>query len=355
MGISEGASQRPVRIGGRKQETEPSIWRRFLKTRQEARGPLPGLALLAVFGRESSGFGRWERVTSKHLDRRCDMLGQVWTHGWEIAIRSPSIKRRVVRQWYEFFATLDRDGMVRLMNYGYADGRPLRLLAQDEPERYGIQLYHRVASQIDLRELDVLEVGSGRGGGASYVMRYMRPRTYTGIDIAPRMIAFCQKWYRIPGLYFFEGNAENLHFPDATFDAVINIESSSHYGDIEKFFREVRHVLNPGGFFLYADILETSEIPELKEQFRRAGLTLLQAEDVAPHVVRALELDNERKLELMRRYVPRFLRSAVAEFVGTRGSEKYELFRSRELCYLCCLLKAEGPEAGLALPNSFEL
>ncbi len=285
------------------------------------------------------------------------MLGQVWTHGWEVAMRSPTIKRWVVRQWYEFFATLDPDGVVPLMNYGYADDAPLCLLPQDEPYRYAIQLYHHVASQIDMRELDVLEVGSGRGGGGSYVMRYLRPRTYTGVDIASRAIRFCQKRYRIPGLNFFEGDAENLDYPDATFDAVINVESSSHYGDIERFFREVRHVLNPGGFFLYADTWQPREIPVLQEQFKRAGLTLLRLEDVGPNVMRALDLDNSRKQLLIRRYVPKFLHGAVGEFVGTHGSEKYELFRSRQVQYLCCLLQAGeaegmlGNESAVALDN----
>ncbi|MGH7787775.1 MAG: MGH1-like glycoside hydrolase domain-containing protein, partial [Candidatus Binatia bacterium] len=35
----------------------------------------------------------------------------------------------------------------------------------DEPNRYSIQLYHRVATQVDLAGKDVLEVGCGHGGG----------------------------------------------------------------------------------------------------------------------------------------------------------------------------------------------
>jgi len=44
----------------------------------------------------------------------------------------------------------------------------LTLSEEDEKDRYSIQLYHHVSSQIDLKGLKVLEVGSGRGGDIIY-------------------------------------------------------------------------------------------------------------------------------------------------------------------------------------------
>ena len=46
-----------------------------------------------------------------------------------------------------------------------SDDLNVRLKSEDEKDRYPIQLYHHVASQINLKGLKVLEVGSGRGGG----------------------------------------------------------------------------------------------------------------------------------------------------------------------------------------------
>ena len=60
------------------------------------------------------------------------------------------------------------------MNYGYAapaadaDTIP-RLQPADERDRLCIQLYLHAIDHADLRGKDVLEVGSGRGGGASYI------------------------------------------------------------------------------------------------------------------------------------------------------------------------------------------
>ena len=273
------------------------------------------------------------------------MLANLWEGAWSMGSRAPLFKRWVVRQWYEFFSSLDRDGLVECMNFGYADDTPLVLTLYEETYRYALQMYHHVATQIDVRELDILEVGSGRGGGAAYIMRHLHPRSYTGIDITRSNIAFCQKHYRIPGLKFFYGDAERIDLPDARFDAVINIESSTHYGHIQAFLNEVQRVLVPGGFLLYADTWTPQETVILHQQFAAAGLELLREHDVMPRVVRSIELDDALKVALMEKYTPKFLRGAVKEFASMRGSRKYEAFRRGETQYLCCLVRKPNASA----------
>src|SRR2546430_1565813 len=92
---------------------------------------------------------------------------------------SPGFKRLLWRSWYQYLARYDLPEW-RFMNYGYAssdaqEARPA-LDAEDEADRYAIQLYHRVANAVPLSGRDVLEVGCGRGGGSSFVKRYHRPR-----------------------------------------------------------------------------------------------------------------------------------------------------------------------------------
>ena len=77
------------------------------------------------------------------------------------------------------------------MNYGFVPepGTPtLTLDRADEPDRLCIQLYDHVIGSAELSGRDVLEVGSGRGGGASYLSRYRSPRSVTGVDLAARSI-----------------------------------------------------------------------------------------------------------------------------------------------------------------------
>ncbi|SIG06667.1 Probable methyltransferase [Mycobacteroides abscessus subsp. abscessus] len=93
----------------------------------------------------------------------------------------------------------------------------------------------------------MLEVGCGHGGGASYLVRALQPASYTGMDLNPDGISFCRRRHDLPGLEFVQGDAEDLPFPDESFDAVINVESSHLYPHFPVFLTEVARVLRPGG------------------------------------------------------------------------------------------------------------
>ena len=116
-----------------------------------------------------------------------------------------------------------------------SDAEKLALEENDEPDRYFIQLYHHVASAVDLEDKEVLEVGSGRGGGSSYIKRYLKPRRMVGIDFSANAVAFCNDAYSVDGLSYQTGDAEHLPFEDESFDAVVNVESSHCYGSMEAF------------------------------------------------------------------------------------------------------------------------
>ena len=148
---------------------------------------------------------------------------------------------------------LGQDEDVVFLNWGYEEGPPmgLPLDESDEPNRFCIQLYYQTATQVDLSGKDVLEVSCGHGGGASYLVRTVHPGSYTGLDFNAAGIAFCQKRHNLPDLDFVQGDAQNLPFPDQSFDAVINVKASHIYPNFERFLGEVARVLRPGGHFLY--------------------------------------------------------------------------------------------------------
>lgn len=245
---------------------------------------------------------------------------------------NPHFRKPLVRRMYQLVNLLDTTGDMLFMNYGYASLDPsepgLELRAEDEANRYCIQLYHRVAGAVDLRGKDVLEVGCGRGGGASFILRYLEPRSLVGLDFSWQGIRFANRWHRLDGLTFVQGDAEALPFPSASFDAVVNVESSHCYSSMKQFLQEVARVLRPQGYFLFADVRHRDQAEMLLRQVRESGFRICHEEVITQQVMRALELDTERKNALIRKKVFPLLRPAVRELAAVKGSQGYEFFRT---------------------------
>jgi SAM-dependent methyltransferase len=254
--------------------------------------------------------------------------------------RSPAIKRAVWLRWYQFLARGYRQENWTFMNYGYAEpagsGAPLSLLPHDEADRCSIQLYHRVVGGVDLRGRDVLEVGSGRGGGCSYVARYLRPRAVLGIDYSEQAVTLSRTRHAaVEGLEFAPGDAEALPCENASFDAILNVESSHCYGSMDRFLSEVARVLRPGGHFLWADMRHPDQREIVRSQFHRAGLEIIAETNIAPNVVLALDHVQDSKRATIHRYVPGFLRRYFEDFAGIPGTRVYESLRRGDVEYWC--------------------
>jgi SAM-dependent methyltransferase len=247
----------------------------------------------------------------------------------------PPVRKTIWRLWYPFLTRRLRGEEVLFLNYAFETDPPvgLRLDADDEPNRACIQLYHHVASQIDLRGKDVLEVSCGHGGGASWITRTLRPASYTGLDLNPTGIAFCQKRHHVPGLVFKQGDAQRLPFADSSLDAVINVEASHCYPDFPGFLAEVARVLKPGGHFLYADFRFSDQLADWEDAIAAAPLTIVQTRDIREEVLRGMDCNAVRSEALICRRLPKFLHSLGRDFAGLPGSRVYEALKARELSY----------------------
>ena len=239
--------------------------------------------------------------------------------------RFPNIKSWLTRIQYELISTFDRDKNAIFMNFGYTAHRqghePIPLAKEEEIHRYPLQLYHHVARHIDWKNTDALEVSSGRGGGASFIMRYFKPRSYTGVDFSTRAVEFCRSHYKMDGLKFHHGNAEALTFPDNSFDVVVNVEASLYYPNITKFYEHVKRVLKPNGYFLYTDLRYEEKVSIWHAQLKNMGMKLIKEEDITDNVLKAMELDRERRVALVDKYVPAILRKQFYHFAGVSPNQ----------------------------------
>jgi ubiquinone/menaquinone biosynthesis C-methylase UbiE len=245
--------------------------------------------------------------------------------------------------WVTIFMTRwGKANDILFINWGYEDDPPMNipLDASDEPSRYSIQLYHRTATQVDLGGKRVLEVGCGHGGGASYLMRTLHPAAYTGLDLNWAGIRFCRRAHKMPGLEFKQGDAEKLPFPDESFDAVINVESSHCYPHLSRFFAEVGRVLRPGGHFLYSDMRQAPEIPAWQAAIADAPMRLLSEKVINAEVLRGLEKNSARQARMINRTFPAVIRRIARQIFGLKGGSFFQSLQNGGISYrVFCFVK----------------
>jgi ubiquinone/menaquinone biosynthesis C-methylase UbiE len=260
------------------------------------------------------------------------------------ALSSNRFKGRLYRSWYRYVdRRIGADG-VAFIYYGFAplEGDGVALDAADEVDRYNLQLYHTVAGAVPLQGRDVLEMSCGRGGGASYMARYLEPGRMVGVDRTESAVISCGRNHKRDGLAFVCGDALGFPFSDESFDAIVNVEASHCYPDLGRFLSEVRRVLRRGGHFLYADFRKTEEFDDWRSTIGAAGLEVVKECEITPNVVRALELNEQRLQGIIDDVAPERQRALFRQFAGTKGTMINESFRTGKAKYMRFVMRKAG-------------
>lgn len=247
---------------------------------------------------------------------------------------SATLKETLWRFWYQALASYNKREW-RFMNYGYVSNDALPLSKEDEKNRLFIQLYDHVLKGIDMKEKAVLEIGSGRGGGADFVARTFLPASLIGLDFSKKAVSLCNQFYKLPNLSFVVGDAEKLPFASNSFDLVYNIESSHCYGNMYAFVSEVFRVLKPGGIFAWADLRTLQDLEKDDAIFRKSPFAILFKEEITDNVLQALDQISLLKEEAIKENVPSYLQKVFSEFAGTRDSQIFQGFKKGKIVYMC--------------------
>lgn len=111
-----------------------------------------------------------------------------------------------------------------------------------------------LAQQVQLAPTArVLDIATGTGEVALALAG--RAGAVTGLDLSPAMIALAQAKAEAagqPGVQFVVGDAAQLPFADASFDAVVCAAGLFFMPDMEAALREWRRVLTPGGQLVFS-------------------------------------------------------------------------------------------------------
>jgi SAM-dependent methyltransferase len=110
----------------------------------------------------------------------------------------------------------------------------------------------------------ILDVGCGTG----FLLRQLASRVpealeLAGIDAAAPMIEVARSNARDPRLQFLIGVAEQLPYPDATFDLVVSTTSFDHWRDQQAGLIECARVMTPGAHLVLADQFSAWLVPTL--------------------------------------------------------------------------------------------
>lgn len=163
--------------------------------------------------------------------------------------------------------------------------------------------------------LDVLDVGCGQGID---VVQYARAGARaTGLDLTPRHVELARSHLAALGLAgsIVQGDAEQLPFPDASFDRVSSNGVLHHTPDIAAALREVKRVLRRGGetrIILYNRRSFHYWLFQVLWQGIRHG-QLLQERSMEGVLARGVERSSIAARPLVRVYSPRQLRRLLQD------------------------------------------
>lgn len=242
--------------------------------------------------------------------------------------------------WRGFYAGFDRildwSGNAELdtMNWGFAAGADSK---PEHPRDLHLALYRRVLGDSAL-DAELLEVGSGRGGGA-FALYEWGYRSIAGLDLSPRHIARCQARAALldsdAAPRFVVGNASAMPFADASFDIVLNVESSHCYPDFDAFMAECHRVLRPGGCLRWCDFRTRDDWDRLVARLASdPRWELVDHEELTHGVLHACDLLTpwyEQRLRAVRWLPP--IHETLHNFACLSGSRNYRKFATGEWVY----------------------
>jgi tocopherol O-methyltransferase len=129
----------------------------------------------------------------------------------------------------------------------------LWLTGKETPSTAALQLLVMVAQRASLQPgSKVCDVGAGYGATARWLARHCEAQV-TALTVSSAQFAYARAQAvpqnGPPPVYLLQDWLSNA-LPDASFDAVIAIESTEHMADKHRCFAEAWRVLRPGGKFV---------------------------------------------------------------------------------------------------------
>jgi len=154
------------------------------------------------------------------------------------------------------------------------------------------------ASHLEEENISVIDVGSGTGFTTEGIVQYVDPARVTCVDQSPQQMQHARRKPALQDCSFQLGDAENIPYPDDSFDRYVSAGSIEYWPDPQRGIDEAYRVTKSGGRAVMigplhpvfplsrwmADVwmLFPTE-DEYRHWFEEAGFTDLQVTYVKPH------------------------------------------------------------------------
>ena len=141
-----------------------------------------------------------------------------------------------------------------------------------------IKRAEKLVSFVKVKEKqNFLEAGCGNGAVSKHIAKkYLL--NVTGVDVDPEQIQLAQENIDgIPNIRFLTADATNLPFPDNDFDIVLSFGVTHHISNWLDALKEIRRVLKPKGYFIYADLIYSEWMAKFGRSFKHSyGITTMR-------------------------------------------------------------------------------
>lgn len=92
----------------------------------------------------------------------------------------------------------------------------------------------------------ILDIASGTGYGSELLHSYCRAMV-VGVDVDRPSLTAARRGYSNPRITFLAASGTHLPFQDASFAAIVSLETIEHIQEDRTFLSELRRVLRPDG------------------------------------------------------------------------------------------------------------